>query len=793
MPKFTQDNRPLQLITPLGKDVLLAVGLNGEEVISDLYEFSIDCLADVQDVVANKIKFDQMMGEPISVALQLPNNKKRFFSGICQCIEQSDSGIEFTRFQLTMVPTIWLLTKRWQSRIFQHKNIPDILKEVLKGLKVDFRLQGTFEPRDYCVQYRESDYNFACRLMEEEGIYFYFKHEDSGETIIVGNTPAAHKPLEPTSKIKFKNPQQNRAHNEEFIESFIKSQEIISGNFTLRDHCFELPHKSLEAERKTDMSVALGKVTTSVAPNKVSSKLENYDWPGAYAQRFDGINAGGGEQPGELQKIFSDNKRTVNIRADQERVQAVSVEGLSDCRHLASGFRFTLESVASDISVVPSQADGDYVLTQVSHTIEAELNFRSGPGQGFLYKNSFTCIPFAIPFRPQQEAYIPVVYGSQTAVVVGPVGEEIFTDKYGRVKVQFHWDRQGQNNADSSCWIRVGTLWAGRGWGMLQIPRIGQEVIVDFLEGDPDQPIIVGSINNADQMPHYKLPDERTKSYLKTNTSPGGDGFNEIRIEDKKGKEQIFIHSERNMDIRVKNDRMDTTVANQHLTVGTTKDGKNNGSLFEQISNERHIKVEKDQEEAIEGGYSLAVGKEGGDNGSMNVQIEKDNLWLVRKENHLKVLESQFVVIDKNSDLTVKNDYKIQVDQDLHTTVKELSFEKIGKSKNINAGVNVNVDAGKDMYLGCSGEMHIKAGTKIVLEAGTQVSLKVGGNFVDINAAGVAINGTVVLINSGGAAGTSSLGKGVDAQPPTIAKTASKAKPKLPTLADDSKTGKKSN
>lgn len=812
MPQFTQANRPIQLTTPLGKDVLLAVGLHGSESLSTLYQFSIDCLAELASV--DKIKFDQMMGEPISLALELAGNKKRYFSGICQRISQSESGSEFTRYQLQMVPSFWLLTKRVQSRIFQHKNIPDILKDVLKGLKVEFHLQGTFEPRDFCVQYRESDFNFASRLMEEEGIFYYFKHEAGGETLLIGNTPGGHKELEHKSAITFKNPQQNRAQGEEFIESLIKSQEIIAGKITLWDHCFELPHKHLEAEKKTEKSVNLGKVSTSLAPAKVSASLENYDWPGAYAQRFDGINKGGGEQPADIQKIFTDNVRTTAIRAEQEAVTALSVQGLSDCRQMMSGYHFTVSSLSSDKSVKPFGADGQYLLTQVTHTIESDLNFRSGSGDGFQYRNSFTCIPYAIPYRPQHVTPIPVVFGSQTAVVVGPAGEEIFTDKYGRVKVQFHWDRQGKNDADSSCWIRVGTMWAGRQWGMVHIPRIGQEVIVDFLEGDPDQPIIVGNVFNADQMPHYKLPDEKTKSYLKSNTSPGGEGFNEIRLEDKKGKEQIFIHAERNKDIRVKNDRFDITKNNQHWIVGTGSEGEDQkkGNLYEQVLVDKHVTIRQHQQEHIGGNYHLMVGhgESGVTGGNMDVVIAKDHKMLTEGDQHLHVKGDRKTLIDKDEHLHVKGGQYTQVEKDcnlkvtgtLLTQMKDHmiknaggSWETVTNSKVVNASQNLLMDAGQKVFLGSGTETHIKAGAKLILEAGSQISLVVGGNFVDVSAAGVAINGSMVLINSGGAAGSGSGSKGVNAEDAKQAIDpidAKKATPTKPTAADNAKTGRKS-
>src|SRR5262249_52885134 len=271
-----------------------------------------------------------------------------------------------------------------------------------------------------------------------------------------------------------------------------------------------------------------------------------YDWPGAYAQRFDGIDKGGGDQPAELQKIFEDNKRTANIRMQQEAVPSLVIHGASNCRQLVSGHKFTLATGPGDRQTQALKPEGAYVLTTISHFAKGGAPFQSGGEPAFEYHNNFTCIPLALPFRPPRTTPKPVMGGSQTAVVVGPSGpEEIFTDKYSRVKVQFHWDRQGKYNADSSCWIRVATAWAGKSWGQMNIPRIGHEVIVDFLEGDPDNPIIIGSVYNAENMPAETLPAGRKVCGLvtRTNESSGG-GYNKITCDDTKGKEQIMIHGQ---------------------------------------------------------------------------------------------------------------------------------------------------------------------------------------------------------------------------------------------------------
>src|SRR5262249_13014228 len=263
-----------------------------------------------------------------------------------------------------------------------------------------------------------------------------------------------------------------------------------------------------------------------------------------YAQRFDGVDPGGGDRPADIQQIFEDNDRTVGLRMQEGALPSLVIHGASNCRQFVTGHKFTLERHFN--------ADGEYVLTRLQHTARLGGDYRSD-GRDFHYANSFTCIPFALPFRPARVTSKPFVQGTQTAVVVGPSGEEIFTDKYGRVKVQFHWDRQGKYDANSSCWIRVAQAWAGRRWGTSFWPRIGQEVIVDFLEGDPDQPIIVGSVYNADQMPPYlgkgpdpKHPNDNKLTGVKSNTTLGGVGFNEFRFDDTKDKQQVFIHAERN-------------------------------------------------------------------------------------------------------------------------------------------------------------------------------------------------------------------------------------------------------
>ncbi|HVO91613.1 MAG TPA: type VI secretion system tip protein TssI/VgrG, partial [Terriglobales bacterium] len=482
---FTQENRPIEVTTSLGKDVLLLVGFSGQEALSRLFSFQLDLIADNKADVA----FDKLLGQKITIRLSLPGKQNRYFSGICNRVSQGERKTDFTRYWLEMVPTLWELTKKAQSRIFQQISVPDILKKVLQGLDVKYEIQGTFHPRDFCVQYRETDFNFASRLMEEEGIYYFFKHSTSGHQMIVANTPLSHPNLTPENKIIYEEIE-GGTRDEDRIQRWEKIQDWRSGKYVLWDHCFELPHKHLEAQAQIADTVQVGTVTHK---HKVggNDKLEIYDFPGEYAQRFDGINPGGAERPADLQKIFEDSRRTVGLRMQEETAPGLVIQGTSNCRHFVSGHKFVLQRHFN--------ANGEYVLTSVSHSA-SQPDYLSG-GSDFHYTNSFTCLPSATPFRPQRTTPKPIVQGTQTAVVVGPQGEEIFTDKYSRVKVQFHWDREGKNDEKSSCWVRVGTLWAGKQWGVIHIPRIDQEVIVGFLEGDPDQPIILGSVYNAREMP----------------------------------------------------------------------------------------------------------------------------------------------------------------------------------------------------------------------------------------------------------------------------------------------------
>lgn len=650
---LTQQYRFISIATTLGPDKLLLRAFNGTEVVSELFSFQLELLSEDHHIDINRI-----LGERVTISLNLPELQggQRHFNGFISRVRQLPNYSKFAHYQAEMVPWLWLLTRSADCRIFQKETVPDIIEKIFREFGFqDFEreLKQNYKPWEYCVQYRESACNFIMRLMEAEGIYFFFRHEKDRHVLVMADSPSGHKPLEPL-RIKFENVVDSGYLQEDNrIKSWLIDHDLRSGRYALKDYNFETPSSSLLAN--IDSSIHVGN-------NQI---YEIYDYPGKYEKRDEG-------------------DQYVRTRMEAEEVEHATIQGEGNCRHFDPGFRFELTDHFRQ-----DQNQG-YVLTSVIHDASIGGNFPdTTTADDHHYSNRFTCIPSSVPFRPSRQTPKPIVKGSQTAVVVGPSGEEIHTDKYGRVKVQFYWDRYGEMNENSSFWVRVSQNWAGNRWGAFFLPRIGQEVIVDFLEGDPDRPIITGRVYNAEQMPPYELPAEMTKSTIKSYSSKGGEGFNELRFEDKKGKEQVFIHAERNQDNRVKNDSMEWVGKDRHLIV--------TGDQFEEVKGDKHLSVQGDQNEKING--------------------------------------------------TVSQDVAMDIQQ------------KAGMKHALEAGM----------------EIHLKAGVNLVMEAGASLTLKVGGNFINLNPAGVFIQGTMVMVNSGGSAGTGS--------------GSSPAAPKMPLEADKAKPG----
>ena len=544
MASFTQDDRPFSIATESGDDAFLPTGLQGHESISQLFNFRVDLLAPAEKEIA----FDRILGQGVTIQIRLPDGEKRYLNGIVKRFTQVARDATSSHFRAEVVPKLWLLTKKIRSRIFQRLSVPDILRAVLSGLDVSYQIHEAFAPRDYCVQYRESDFHFASRLMEEEGIRYFFTHSDSSHQMILRDLSNLHSDISGQSRISYYD-LVDGGHRDMSIWSWEKSQEICSVEYTLRDHCFEMPNSNLEAREGTIDSISVGRVNHKLRVGG-NDQLEIYDYPGGYAQRFDGVTRNGQPQPRDLEAILSDSQRTVKVRMEQEEVAALEIRGASNCANLMTGHKFTLED--------HFDGDGDYLLTHIEHSVQIGDDYLNGDDSEFHYDNHFTCIPATLSYRPQRVTPRPVIAGTQTAVVVGPAGEDIFCDKYGRVKVQFYWDREGKKDANSSCWLRVAQVWAGKGWGAFFWPRIGHEVVVVFEEGDPDQPMVVGSVYNAENMPWFKLPVNSQLSGIKSASVRGSaqQNFNAIVFNDDKGHEHLAIHSERNLSLNSESDKM---------------------------------------------------------------------------------------------------------------------------------------------------------------------------------------------------------------------------------------------
>ncbi len=715
MATFTQANLPLEITTPLGADKLLLESFGGMEAISQPFRFEANLLALQNTPVA----FDLLLGQSVTIRLDMAGtaNERRFFNGIVMQfsergkVKSADGSDIFIRYRAMIAPQCALLQRKTNSKTFQQKSVVDILKLIFTGMTTAWEIQGTFEPRDYCIQYQETDFAFASRLMEEEGIYYFFKHADGRHTMVFGNKDSSHTD---DGSLDFQDLQglANQGLHDDRIFSWTKSQELRSGKFVAWDYNFQLEDKHLEAEKPILPTVAVGTVTHKLGLGK-NADLELFDFPGEYAQRFDGINKGGGDAAADLQKIFTDNVRTVEIRMQQEALAGLSISGESNARKLKAGFKITLAN--------HHNANGAYILTRVEHKASLEGAFTSDPATQLRYGNSFQCIPSALPYRPLRSTPKPSIRGTQSAIVVGPPGTEINTDKYGRVKVQFRWDRIGAKNNDSSCWVRVAQVWASKQFGAFHLPRIGDEVIVAFEEGDPDQPIIVGSVYNATNMPPYVMPDNMTQTGFKTHSTLNGtvETFHELRFEDKKDAEEIYFHSERDFKRVVER--------NDELLVGYEKHAAEaDGNQIIKVFGKRTIEV-----------------------------TERDELTTIKKGNRT-------VKVEKGDDLhevtTGKRTVTVEAD-DLHQV-------KTGNR-------TVNVDTGNDVRKVATGNRtteittgndttEIKAG-KSSTSAMQEIELKVGNNSIVINAQGITIKGAAIKIEGETKLDITSMMTGVEA------------------------------
>ncbi len=725
---ITQAKRFLSLDTPLGKDVLLLERCSGSEAVSGLFSFELELLLDRQQSRTPPTAAS-LIAKKVTVGMELESGQ-RYLNGVVRRFVQEHRDRRFVYYRAEMAPWLWLLTLRSNCRIFQGLSIPEIVKKIFDDLKKDYpdlvayrdALQGSYVKWDYCVQYRETDFNFISRLLEQDGIFYYFEHTKDKHTLVLADTPNAFQACAAQPKARFE-AESGYAEREDSVVSIIRQQELRPGKFKMRDHHFELPSKSLEQSEISSLKVGS------------NDKLEVYDYPGEYAQRFN-------KPEQRLSDVEPAGEQAVRVRMEEEEVSYEIYTGSSTCRGFTAGSNFQLTD--------HYDMNGKYVLLSLQHTMVQSPHYVSDDVTTEPYQNSFVCIPYSVPFRPRRLTPKPVVQGPQTAVVTVKKGEESWLDKYGRVRVQFHWDREGKSDENSTCWLRVTQPWAGNQWGAHFWPRVGQEVIVDFLEGDPDQPIITGCVYNAAQMPPYSLPQYYTRSGIKTRSSKGGgsSNYNEIRLEDKKGSEQIFINAEKDMDLRVENDAREFVGNNSHQIIAHDR--------IEHVKNEKHTKITK-------GAFS---------------QYEADVQTTIGSNEAKEISSSYSLKIGGNRKEKVGGSTSLDTGQDLKI--------KAGMGYSLQAGMNHDEKVSMNYAMEAGMATHLKSGMTMVLEAGMQMTIKCGSSFIMMTPAAMFISAPMVMINSGGAAGSGSGASPKSPDPPD-----KPTKPNPPDTADDGSKGTK--
>jgi type VI secretion system secreted protein VgrG len=694
---FAQRTRAAQVFSPLGPDVLLFHRMQGQERLGDLFTYELDLLSPNGAIAA-----DQLLGEPLDIALTLPDGGVRYFNGIACRFAQLGAAEDGTlvQYQITLRPWLWLLTRTSNCRIFQKKAVPEIVTQVFRDRGfTDFeaRLTRTYPQREYCVQYRESDFQFVSRLLEEEGIYYFFEHAQGKHTLILADSAVAHKTVPGYESIPYFEPNNSARRMRDHLFAWSFANEIQPGCCVLTDYDFTKPKANLN-------------VRCQQLRSHKQAEWEVFDYPGRYAESEHGEHYA--------------RTRLEEFHAAYEQIKAEGNALGSTC-----GALFTL------CDHPRRDQNREYLIVSAAYRLQNNAYQSSTAVSDDEFRCALTVLDSRQPYRPPRKTEKPFVRGPQTAVVVGPAGDEIYTDQYGRVKVQFHWDREGQRDENSSCWVRVSHPWAGKGWGMVAIPRIGQEVVVDFLEGDPDQPLITGRVYNADQMPPYALPANATQTGILTRSSKNGSAANcnEIRFEDKKGEEQLYIHAEKNQDIGVENDETHWVGHDRKKNIDHDETTVVGNDRMETVGNNETISIGVNRTETVGSNESITVGG----NRTRHVgQNEIVTVLLTRTHNvganeMINVGGAQEVTIGGLQAVTVGLTRVVSVGLSQDVNIGTSLSEDIGNNQNTSVGDNRSVTVGKDDSLSVGKNLVIDAGDSVVIKTGkATITMKRDGDII---------------------------------------------------------------
>ncbi|MEZ5505885.1 MAG: type VI secretion system tip protein VgrG [Gammaproteobacteria bacterium] len=572
------------------------VGVQAETALSTAYwcELELVCTESDVDLVA-------LVGKA-GVLTLFDTTHPVCLHGEIAAATQGAVGKRFTTYHLSLRPKLWQLELRSGLRIFQDQSVPDIVKQVLEeagisGKDVRFEHKRTYPPRTYCTQYRESDFAFINRLLAEEGLFYFFDHSIERHVLVIGDDNGSFKPVPGTATLPY-TPAAGMVTSEQAVVEFSVQQQLRTASVMLRDYVFEKPSLLLESQ----------------SANGRFSALQHYDYPGGFADNGLG-------------------RQLVESRLHSEQSNACVISGRSDSQRLQNGMRFTLSKHPR------KDFNTEYLLTHVRLQGRQPQSLEEGASsEGSSFSLDFQAIPADSAYRAVQRYPRPRIEGVQTAFVTGPKGEEIYTDAHGRIKVQFHWDREGKRDETSSCWLRVAQAWAGNQWGSFVLPRVGQEVLVTFLDGDPDRPLVTGALYNATTQPPYLLPASKTRTTFKSQSTPGGGGFNELRIEDKKGSEQLFVHAQKDANLHVGNDWKQSVDHDSHLTVQK--------NAVESVGQDVHVTIGEHRYVKTGAGQSLAIG------GDQHIKIGSNQLIKAGRELHWK--GGQTVVLEAGLSMTLK-------------------------------------------------------------------------------------------------------------------------------------------
>ncbi|UVE68340.1 type VI secretion system tip protein VgrG [Burkholderia pyrrocinia] len=610
-------NRVFTLDSPHGDDLKFHT-LDGSDELGRLFEFRIEALAD-----SHSLSLKDMLGKPVTVRIEQQDQSTRYLNGIVA--RASLSGRRAERhygYELVVRPWLWLATRRSDCRIFQNKTVPEIVQEVLStyGFPIENHLVESYVPREYCVQYNETDAAFVSRLMEFEGIYYWFRHAEDTHTLMLSDAMSSHTALPGYETIPYIARDRTAIADEEHIDGWLPAQEVSVGKHQTTDYDYTKPRADLSSQK--------------VDPRGHDhDSFASFEWPGGYRDDAPGAH-------------YS------RVRLEEQQAEHERASADTDVRGAAPGYLFTLAHCPR------ADQNREYLIVRCQYRFQENAYASDQGAEAVVHQTMMLVQPSSLPFRSPRETPRPRTNGPQTATVVGPPGEEIWTDQYGRVKLQFRWDRYGQSNQDSSCWVRVSSPWAGGGFGGVQIPRVGDEVVVDFLNGDPDEPIVTGRVYNGEKMPPWGLPGSATQSGLLSRSSPGGttEHANAFRFEDKKGAEQLWMHAERNFDAE--------TEADHSLSVGHDHTHTVGNDETMQVKNNRQRSVGQDE--------TVNIGK------NRVAQIGVDETHGVGGNRTRTVGKNETVTIAANRDATIGG---------IHTeTVAKAKTETIGEGKTLNVG-----------------------------------------------------------------------------------------------------------